>query len=307
MDNVTHTLTGLVLARAGLGRRTPGASLALALGSNLPDADILFSLDSASAYLEHHRDLSHSLVGAPVLALGLAAALRIVRRDAPYAPLAVLSLVAVACHVLMDLWTSYGTRVLAPFDRTFFACDLVFIVDPCLLVLLLVALLASRRVARASRVARLALGLMLAYVAGRAVLHAQALEAGLARVPEGHGPVQRACALPTPLHPLRWRFLADTGSTYHIGELRLRGASPALKLRRKLPESAQVVRVRETSAVAATFLDFSSFPWLSVTETDQGTVVSWTDLRFERPEREGFVARVVVDKQSRVTHESFRF
>jgi hypothetical protein len=67
------------------------------------------------------------------------------------------------------------------------------------------------------------------------------------------------------------------------------------------------VRARESSAVASTFLAFSTFPWLSVAEQDDATVVSWTDLRFERPGREGFVARVVMDKNGRVRQESFRF
>jgi len=307
VDNLTHTLTGLVLARAGLERHSPGATAVLVLSSNLPDLDIVFSLHSASAYLEHHRDLSHSVAGAPLLALGLAGAVRLFRRDARVLPLALVSVLGVACHVLMDLWTSYGARVLAPFDRTFYTWDLVFIVDPWLLLLLLVALLLAGRVAQPARIASLALGLMLAYAGGRAVLHAQALEAGLLRVPTGRASVQRAAALPTPLDPLRWRFIADTGAAYHTGELRLDHPSAPLQRRDKLPENAQVVRVRESSAVAAVFLDFSSFPWLSVIETEQGTVVSWSDLRFERPEREGFVARVVVDKNGRVTHESFRF
>lgn len=120
MDNVTHTLTGLALAQAGLGRRSPGATLALVLASNLPDADLLFGISGPATYLEHHRDVSHSLVAIPLLALGLAGAVRLFNRKARTLPLFLVSLAAIAVHVFMDLWTSYGTRVLAPFDRTFY-------------------------------------------------------------------------------------------------------------------------------------------------------------------------------------------
>jgi inner membrane protein len=307
VDNVTHTLAGLLVARAGLGRASPGATLAVVVASNLPDADLLFGLQGTAAYLQHHRDVSHSVVGAPLLALGLAGAVRFFRRDARILPLVLVSLAAIAIHVFMDLWTSYGTRVLAPFDRTFYTWDLVFIVDPWLLLLLLCSLLLAGRVDQPARVASLALGLMLAYVGARALLHARALEEGIARVPSGPASVVRAAALPSPLHPGRWRFLADNGAAYFSGEVRLGAGATPLRRREKRTETPEVVHVRESSAVAAAFLSFSSFPWLEVSETPEGTEVSWTDLRFEAPGRDNFVARVVVDKNGHVTQESFGF
>ncbi|HET7292151.1 MAG TPA: metal-dependent hydrolase [Vicinamibacteria bacterium] len=307
MDNITHTLTGVLLGRMGLEGRSPGAMLSLVIASNLPDADLLFSLQGPETYLAHHRDVSHSVVGAPLLAMGLAGAVSRFKKDARALPLFFVSLAAIACHVSMDLWTSYGTRVLAPFDRTFYTWDLVFIVDPWLLLLLLVALLAAHRLDRPAPVARIALGLVLAYVGVRAVLHDRALEAGLLSVPSGPASVARAAALPTPLSPLRWRYLADVGDAYYLGDVSVGAGAPHLWRRDKQPETAAVARVRESSAVAGIFLGFSTFPWLRVTETAEGTEVSWTDLRFERPERESFVARALVDKDGRVKRESFRF
>jgi inner membrane protein len=304
MDNLTHTLTGVTLAQAGLGRSSRGAALALALASNLPDVDILAGLQGAAAYLEHHRDLSHSVVGAPVFALALAGVLRATLKGSRFGALLGCSLLGVAVHVFMDLWTSYGTRVFAPFDRSWYAWDVVFIVDPLVLLLLLASVLWARRAG--PRVATATLGLLLAYVGGRAVLHAQALDAAVARVPAG--PVRLAAALPTPLNPLRWRALVDTGSAYWTGDVRLDG-SPASPLSRRLKpvETAAATRVRESSRVASVFLDFSRFPWLSVEQTPTGTEFTWTDLRYERPGRASFVTRVVVDPEGRILSEAFRF
>lgn len=305
MDNLTHTLTGAALAQAGVGRGTPGAALAIVLASNVPDLDLLFSLQGATSYLEHHRDLSHSLVGAPLLALALAGGLRLVYRKSRFLALFAATLIGVAVHVFMDLWTSYGTRVLAPFDRTYFTWDLVFIVDPLILLLLLGTLLLTLRLPMPSRVATAGLGVLLAYVGGRAVLHQQALREGVARVPGGH--VARAAALPTPLDPFRWRLLADAGSAYFTGEVRLTAPATALVRREKLPETAVVARVRETSDVAGVFLAFSTFPWLEVSETAAGTEVVFRDLRFEAPGRESFAARVLVGPDGRIKKEAFRF
>lgn len=305
MDNLTHTLTALVLSRAGFEKSTPGATLALVLASNLPDLDLLFALQGSATYLQHHRDVSHSVVGAPLLALALAAGLRLAYRKSRFLPLLIASLTGVAVHVIMDLWTSYGTRVLAPFDRTFYTWDLVFILDPWLLLLLLATLLLALRLPTPSRVATAGLGLLLAYVGGRAVLHQQAIEEGIARVPGGS--VVRAAALPNPVDPFRWRLIADTGSAYFSGEVRLNAPGTPLVRREKLPETAVVARLRETSDVAATFLQFSTFPWLEVAETGAGTEVVFRDLRFERPGRESFAARVVVAPDGRIRSEAFRF
>ena len=305
MDNVTHTLTGVALAQSGLGRRSRGALAALVLASNLPDIDCLFGLEGTAAYLQHHRDLSHSVVGAPLLALALAAALRLFLKGSRFLDLLAAALAGVTAHVFMDLWTSYGTRVFSPFDRTFYTWDLVFIVDPVILVLLLATVLLARRPALGTRAATVGLGLVLAYVGARAVLHARAVDELVARVPGGH--VLRAAALPSPLDPFAWRVIADTGPAYWTGEVRLNAGAAPLHRRDKASETEAVSRARASSEIAAIFLAFSTFPWLEVTETPEGTAVTWRDLRFERPGRDSFVTRVIVGPDGRIRSQGFRF
>jgi inner membrane protein len=275
------------------------------VASNLPDIDLLFGLAGSASYLQHHRDLSHSVVGAPLLALALALALRLGLRGSRLLGLLASALAGVAGHVFMDLWTSYGTRVFSPFDRTFYTWDLVFIVDPAVLAILLIAVLLARRPSFGPRAATVGLGLVLAYVGGRAVLHARAIDELVARVPGGH--VRRAAALPSAIDPFAWRVLADSGPAYWTGEVHLGGAAERLRRRDKLQESPTVSQVRTTSDVAAIFLAFSSFPWLEVNETPEGTAVSWRDLRFERPGRESFVTRVLVGPDGRIRSEAFHF
>ena len=65
MDNLTHTLAGVMLSRAGLNRVAPRATLVLALAANAPDIDIVTRGWGSLAYLHHHRGLSHSLLAVP--------------------------------------------------------------------------------------------------------------------------------------------------------------------------------------------------------------------------------------------------
>src|SRR5436309_1501653 len=69
MDNLTHTLFALTLARTPLGRAGRGTTAALVLASNAPDVDIVASLGSAERYLIWHRGPTHGALG--VVALGL--------------------------------------------------------------------------------------------------------------------------------------------------------------------------------------------------------------------------------------------
>src|SRR6059036_2158954 len=71
MENISHSLAGLALARAGLGGRNRLSGAALVLGSNLPDLDLLWSLRGRVAYLDEHRGVTHSLAGCVPLALAL--------------------------------------------------------------------------------------------------------------------------------------------------------------------------------------------------------------------------------------------
>src|SRR5262245_38248391 len=122
MDNVTHTLFALTLARTPLGRER-GSTAALVLASNAPDSDFLVSMTGAS-YLDGHRGPPHGPWGVVGLGIFVAALVCVAdglwlfdrrwkNRDSllRFVPLLVTSMIGVAAHILMDLPTSYGTRL----------------------------------------------------------------------------------------------------------------------------------------------------------------------------------------------------
>src|ERR1700680_1069922 len=155
MDNLTHTLFAVTLARTPLGRSGRGATTALILASNAPDIDIVATAGGALKYLEWHRGPTHGPLG--ILGLGLVTAglvwtgrsaldrWRVAGpprvADAPFGTLAIVSLLCVLLHVLMALPTPYGTRVLSPFDWHWYAFDWMPIVDIYLLMALAAGLI----------------------------------------------------------------------------------------------------------------------------------------------------------------------
>jgi inner membrane protein len=153
VDNVTHTLVGLMIAEAaathavareqGLppqARRTALLAVAL-LGSNSPDLDLLVSFRGSSAgsldYLLWHRGYTHTLLGCIALTLLLFAATELVLRARHLLPsradrrlLLGTAALATALHLAMDYLNSYGVHPFWPVDDHWRYGDRVFIVEP---------------------------------------------------------------------------------------------------------------------------------------------------------------------------------
>lgn len=158
MEPVTHVLTGICLARAVTRRRVAYAAVGMGVAAEFPDIDTLWSLQGPVTGFQHHRGITHTLLGIPVeaaLLLGVIYAFhrwRSGRRGkapigrtntiptrwpALYGCLAL----ALLSHLLLDFTNNYGIRPFFPFDRHWYEASIVFIFDPLLFVLLVAGLL----------------------------------------------------------------------------------------------------------------------------------------------------------------------
>lgn len=152
MDNVTHTLIGALLGET-IARTTQPDPRGLpgqvrrnllvatgAIGSNLPDVDVLYSFIGGKInYLLQHRGYSHTIIGALVLA-GLAFAIArwgLKRRG--HAPssrdvgwLAGVLVFTPLLHIGMDFTNNYGVHPFWPISNRWSYGDAVFIAEPFL-------------------------------------------------------------------------------------------------------------------------------------------------------------------------------
>jgi inner membrane protein len=150
MDNITHTiigtLVGEVAARVAPAQRstlppTTRRNLCVtlaAIGSNLPDSDLLYSyFDGKISYLLHHRGHTHTIPIALLLGAAVFAITRLwLRRrglhasSQDHAVLAGVLLFTPLLHIAMDFTNNYGVHPFWPFDNRWFYGDSVFIVEP---------------------------------------------------------------------------------------------------------------------------------------------------------------------------------
>lgn len=304
MDNLTHTLTGLALARLGFDKRVNGAAPTLVIASNLPDIDIVSGFWGRVAYLEHHRAISHAFPASPLLALGLALVLTFwPRSQRRFLPTFLLAWLGVCLHIVWDLWTAYGTRALLPFDATWYSWDWMFIIDPVFMAGLAAASFGLPRFGNAS-VTRSAFALGIAYIGVRAGAHSLAQSQAESLAGSEFTLVR---ALPDPLLINKWRFLARSDDSFATGYVEAIGTSRSKVVFPRTPPSGVVRSIAKDSRAARVFLDFSPFARLETRYEGHQTVIVWRDLRFADRRPEGFFCEVRMDGAGRIVSERVVF
>ncbi|MFL6727635.1 MAG: metal-dependent hydrolase, partial [Sphingomicrobium sp.] len=158
MDNLTHSLVGALLGRAGLKRLTPLAMPALIISANLPDIDSFVARLWGEDPLAAHRGFTHGLGGLVTMPFLAAAIILLWKRlrlnkEEPLklGGLLLVCFIGTLSHPLLDFATSYGTRLLEPFSHRWFYGDTLFIMDPWIWIMLILGLEISWRAERLGR------------------------------------------------------------------------------------------------------------------------------------------------------------
>jgi inner membrane protein len=320
MDNVTHSLTGWMLARAFAKREQKGAVLMMVLAANAPDLDVVGGLRGTLSYLEIHRGYLHSLACAPVLAL----APLLIARFAARARIgwgAYLACVAgILSHLLLDWTNAYGIRMLLPFSARWLRLDITDVVDPWILLLLLAAAaapalaglvsseIASRKVPAPVRGwALFALAALLFYEGGRWVLHQRALAVLSSHLYQGRTPLREA-AIPNRFNPWRWRGIVEgDGFVVDIPVDLFREFDPGAGRIDYPAQPSPAITAAQQTGPFRVFGSFDQLPFWRVSPVPEGSRVELLDLRFGTPQMPGFEAVATIDERGQVQDSRFTF
>lgn len=330
MDNLTHTLTGFAISYAGLNRKTRYATLAIVIGVNLPDIDIVTRAWGKVTYLQEHRGITHSILGVIVLGALLAAAVYFLgkrARPAKSGPplngrwLLAASWIATASNLLLDLTNSYGARPFLPFSGRWYAWDIVPVVDPIILAILIAGLalpalfrLISEEVgARKTsfqKGAIISLCAMVAFWGLREISHRRAMNM-LDEVSYHQQSPERLAAFPSFTNPFDWTGVVETSGSFYLlpvsvlsGSLDMRDARVFRK-----PEPSPALKEAMSTRTAKVFMSFARFPWAEVVPTESGPTVTVRDLRFQQAGYEpgGFAIRIQLNKDLQVQSQEFSY
>jgi inner membrane protein len=334
LEPITHFLTGACLARAGFNRKTALATATMTLAAEAPDLDVFGSVRGSVFAFAHHRGFTHSFLGlflVSTVVVGFVYGLWRLRgqpvKDPNLPPrwglLFLFAYLAGLSHILLDFTNNYGVRPFWPFWEKWYSWDIVFILEPVLLIVLALGLvvpgffaLINQEVGVRSKGLRgrgaaiAALAAMVVVWAVRDFEHRKAIHALEARIYDQADPL-RVGAYPTYINPFVWHGVVETRNFFALAEVNSLAPEvdpdDAMQIRYK-PEETPITLAAKRSYLGRAYLDWARFP---ITETEPtptgGYIVHFYDLRFDGGVRVGgrrpLSAGVVLDRELNVVSE----
>ncbi len=319
------------MARAGLNHKSALATATLVIAAEAPDADMIGYLGGPVVGFAHHRGITHTFIGVPLVAAAVVllmyAIYRIRRHWRPTSPeprwpvLFWLACLAVLVHIALDYTNNYGIRPFEPFSYKWYAWDIVFIVEPVLLLILIAGLIlpgffrlineeiGPRQKGPHGRVgATLALIGMVLLWGVRGFEHRRAVAAVEARLYDGSAPLSVG-VFPYWVNPFKWYAVAETQNSYQrmlvdslIPEV---DAGGHIDVQYK-PEETPITLAAKRSYLGRVYLDWARFPYTETQELSPSNyVVIFHDARYTYPGRlrNTLSARVYLDDQLHVIAE----
>ncbi|HEY4381189.1 MAG TPA: metal-dependent hydrolase [Acidobacteriaceae bacterium] len=325
MEPVTHLMTGACLARLGFNRKAAYATLAMTLAAEAPDLDTLWSIHGPVAAFQHHRGFTHTLLGLPFDGLVVLGIVWVVHRwrmrraagSAGARPLTAaplrwgllygFAMIGTLSHLLLDWTNNYGVRPFFPFNPRWYAGSFVFIFEPVMFVLLMVALLAPllfgligsevgarRAVFRGRGWAAFALAAIAVLWSWRWIERDSAVRLASTA---SYGPagstgaeVLRVTASPYPGNPYRWHTVAELPGFYQMATVDTLSETVATNPEQDLfymPAETAATQAAKQSWLGRAYLDWSSWPLVtemgpeaSDDSAQPPTAVRFVDLRF---------------------------
>jgi inner membrane protein len=321
MEPVTHFLFGAAMGRAGLNRKTALATATLTLAAEAPDLDVLSRFGGSAFGMNHHRGFTHSFLGVPLVAAAVVGFIYLLwrlrgrkTRD-PNLPVRWGLLFAFAClaglsHILLDFTTSYGVRPFWPFSERWYSWDIVFIIEPVLLLVLVLGLILPSLFSlineeigapntgpsakpKGRLAATLALAAVFAYWGLSAFEHRRAIVALESRNYQGADAL-RVSAFPYMTNPFRWYAVAETPNffaTMNVDSLAPEVDPEARMQIHYKPEETAITLAAKETYLGRVYLSWARYP---ITETEQlesdpissarpAYAVHFRDLRYEYP------------------------
>ncbi|MDB4762315.1 metal-dependent hydrolase [Akkermansiaceae bacterium] len=245
MDSVTQAVLGGVVGELVLGRKIGGKGMiwGLVFGT-LPDLDILFYpwLNQVEE-LRWHRGISHSILVMVAAAFVFAKPLAWLHRKKELSASRAgwFVFLAWSTHVLIDVFTSYGTQVFEPFSDQRVAWSNLFIIDlfftlPLLFWVIYRCGKSAQRFGKAvirhskktaqgeqlefegisRRGATVAISLSFLYVVFSLIMKIWAMDQIKSRMVEAIPNGELVLVSPTPFNTILWRGLIETDDGYFV-------------------------------------------------------------------------------------------
>lgn len=191
-----------------------------------------------------------------------------------------VALAGVLIHILFDVITSYGTRLLLPFSETRFALDWMFIIDPFFTISLTVMLgLGKLMPKRRKLLVSVAAIFVVSYLAAEMLCSRLAHERAQQALMRSNIKAGKVSALPQPLSIFKWKALAQTEDAVYQAFFSLWDKAPP-RFTKFENASDDFVTLALATAEVQWYLTFARHPWIRSTSQGEHQIVELMDLQF---------------------------
>jgi inner membrane protein len=306
----------------------------MTLAAEAPDGDILGNFKGPVFGFAHHRGFTHSFLGLVLVQVFVVGFIYVIWRlrgrkvkDPNLPPrwglLLLFAYLAGLTHILLDFTNNYGVRPFWPFYEKWYSWDIVFIVEPLLLIFLIGGLvlpalfslindeIGVRRKGPPGRLAAVVALLGVVAIWGmRDYEHRRAVNALDSQLYNGADPV-RVSAYPYWLNPFQWYAVVETRDFFAtmLVDSSVPDVDPEgrMQIRQKAEETPATLAAKG-SELGRVYLDWAKYPIVEAEQVGANDIVLFHDLRYDYPgqARRGILgASVELDQNLNVVRESF--
>lgn len=282
MDPITHITSGALGGR--ILRKSFGTKFIYALtilAAWLPDIDNFVGL-GPEEYLLHHRGITHSLVGILAQAVLLTGAFFLIGRQFKPLKTFLTALALLTTHVWLDLITTYGTQLLAPFNNVRYEWGAVFIID-LILTLTALGLFIFSLIKKSRTPAVLGFAFLFVYpIACRSIRNTLQDELP-ALLAAQNVTYEKADVTTDAFSPFWWKVMVDNGTNIRVASISiLPTASGEMRFTDfKKADPKQLKELGEQASFFRTWQWFASYPVIDVQNTIDGQpATTFADARF---------------------------
>ncbi|WP_410877660.1 metal-dependent hydrolase [Myroides sp. DW712] len=289
MDSLTQIVLGGAVGNALLGEKLKNkAVLYGAIAGTIPDLDVLaiFFTDPIRA-LEFHRGITHSILFAifGAFLFGFFLYWMEKKRGVTYEEGVWLFFWGFFTHAALDVFTTWGTRVLWPLDYSF-AFKSIFVIDPLYTLPFLFFLIRSMRektdMKRRLRLNRLGLYVSSAYLGLTLLLKAIAFYSFTDALDQQQVTYKAMSVKPTVMNTILWTAIVETEEAFLIGEHSFFSSAPIVF--KSYPKNKGLIRGLEKHNLIHRLVRLSEGYY---TFSEVNNEIYFNDLRFGVLKEEG--------------------
>ncbi len=224
MDSLTQGLLGAITFAAVKDKDIGKKSLLIgAIAGTIPDLDVFLSpLFNSIEFLTVHRSVSHSIVLAIVLSFILGEIFyKIYQQKQSRTSWSLAFFLAIMTHSLLDWCTTYGTKLLSPFNDHLFSTNNIHVFEPVYTLILFVGVLLllvkDRSREKRQKILNWTLIISTAFIMWTFVSKGIANKNFVAELERQGIEYEKIIVSPTPLNSVLWHGIIKSEKGYYFG------------------------------------------------------------------------------------------